>query len=137
LVDEVLRGRDPRTVDWYVQPALLAETLAADRIGELVELLERLLTAPFRTGKTITVGFGLVVRSANGVGSRFRATTNHMEDAAHGPNGPRNAVYHCDLLSERDGLWMGGMNQNWLILHNRFVVERGRAFSPKPQVSTT
>jgi hypothetical protein len=34
-----------------------------------------------RTGKTITVGFGLVVRSANGVGSRFRATTNHMEDA--------------------------------------------------------
>jgi hypothetical protein len=35
----------------------------------------------FRTGKTITVGFGLVVRNANGVGSRFRATINHMEDA--------------------------------------------------------
>jgi hypothetical protein len=34
-----------------------------------------------RTGKTITVGFGLVLRSANGVGSRFRATTNHMEHA--------------------------------------------------------
>jgi hypothetical protein len=35
-----------------------------------------------RTGKTITVGFGLVVRNANGVGSRFRATASHMEDAS-------------------------------------------------------
>jgi hypothetical protein len=32
----------------------------------------------FRTGKTVTVGFGLVLRSANGVGSRFRATTNRV-----------------------------------------------------------
>ena len=46
-------------------------------------------------------------------------------DAAHGPNGPRNCVYNCDVLSQRDGLWMGGMNENWLILHNRFVVEKG------------
>jgi hypothetical protein len=35
----------------------------------------------FRTGKKISVGLGLVARDANGVGSRFRATTNHMEDA--------------------------------------------------------
>jgi hypothetical protein len=35
-----------------------------------------------RTGKTITVGFGLLVRNANGVGSRFRATASHMEDAS-------------------------------------------------------
>jgi hypothetical protein len=34
-----------------------------------------------RTGKTISVGLSLVARDANGVGSRFRATTNHMEDA--------------------------------------------------------
>jgi hypothetical protein len=30
----------------------------------------------------MTVGFGLVVRNASGVGSRFRATTNHMENAS-------------------------------------------------------
>jgi hypothetical protein len=33
-----------------------------------------------RTGKEITVGFVLVGRSANGVGSRFRATIRHLED---------------------------------------------------------
>lgn len=47
------------------------------------------------------------------------------EDTAHGPNGPRNVVYRCDVSSQRDGLWMGGMNENWLILYNRFVVDKG------------
>ena len=47
-------------------------------------------------------------------------------DAAHGPNGPRNVVYNCDVSSPKAGLWMGGMNENWLILYNRFVVERGQ-----------
>ncbi len=47
------------------------------------------------------------------------------EDTAHGPNGPRNVVYNCDISSPSTGLWMGGMNENWLILHNRFVVESG------------
>ena len=46
------------------------------------------------------------------------------QDRAHGPNGPRNVVYNCDVSSPRAGLWMGGMNEAWLILHNRFVVER-------------
>jgi len=46
-------------------------------------------------------------------------------DTAHGPNGPRNVVYNCDIRSQRTGLWMGGMNENWLVLHNRFVVDRG------------
>jgi len=46
-------------------------------------------------------------------------------DTAHGPNGPRNVVYNCDVRSQRTGLWMGGMNECWLILHNRFVVDRG------------
>jgi hypothetical protein len=44
------------------------------------------IVAPLRTGKTTTVGFGLQVRNGNGVdgngvGSHFRATTSHMEDA--------------------------------------------------------
>ncbi len=47
-------------------------------------------------------------------------------DTAHGPNGPRNVVYNCDVTSPKAGLWMGGMNENWLILYNRFVVERGQ-----------
>ena len=47
-------------------------------------------------------------------------------DTAHGPNGPRNVVYNCDVKSPKTGLWMGGMNENWIILHDRFVVEKGQ-----------
>jgi len=47
------------------------------------------------------------------------------EDDAHGPNGPRNVVYNCDISSPKVGLWMGGMNEGWLILYNRFVVGSG------------
>lgn len=46
-------------------------------------------------------------------------------DQAHGPEGPRNVIYHCDFTAPKTGLWMGGMNENWLILHNRFVVDGG------------
>ena len=47
------------------------------------------------------------------------------EDKAHGPEGPRNVVYNCDIRSAKTGLWMGGMNENWLILYNRFLVGSG------------
>ena len=53
-------------------------------------------------------------------------------DTAHGPNGPRNCVYNCDITSARDGLWMGGMNEGWLILHNRFRVARGPGVVARP-----
>ena len=53
------------------------------------------------------------------------------EDTAHGPNGPRNVVYNCDISSPRAGLWMGGMNENWLILYNRFQVESESAVFAK------
>ena len=53
------------------------------------------------------------------------------QDTAHGPNGPRNVVYNCDVNSERAGLWMGGMNENWLVLHNRFIVDKGPGVSAK------
>lgn len=53
------------------------------------------------------------------------------EDEGHGPNGPRNVVYNCNITSSKVGLWMGGMNENWLILHNRFVVGRGPAILAK------
>ncbi|HPA18120.1 MAG TPA: glycosyl hydrolase family 28-related protein [Verrucomicrobiae bacterium] len=47
------------------------------------------------------------------------------EDTAHGPNGPRNVVYNCDFNSPKAGLWMGGMNEGWIIAYNRFVVGEG------------
>jgi len=56
---------------------------------------------------------------------RYGAWGSPPNDRAHGPNGPRNVVYNCDIRSPRTGLWMGGMNENWLILHNRFIVGSG------------
>ena len=46
-------------------------------------------------------------------------------------DGPRNVVYNCDVSSPRAGVWMGGMNENWLILYNRFVVEKGQGVFAK------
>jgi len=64
-----------------------------------------------------------LVRGHGGYGYGMWASP--PEDKAHGPNGPRNVVYNCDVSSQRAGLWMGGMNENWLILNNRFVVDKG------------
>jgi hypothetical protein len=47
------------------------------------------------------------------------------EDGSHGPNGPRNVVYNCDVSSIADGVWLGGMNENWIFRYNRFVVGKG------------
>lgn len=69
------------------------------------------------------------VRGHGGYGFGFWASP--PEDTAHGPNGPRNVVYNCDISSVRAGLWMGGMNENWLILHNRFIVEEGQGVFAK------
>ncbi len=67
-----------------------------------------------------------VVESVRGNGGYgYGMWASPPRDTAHGPNGPRNAVYNCDISSQRAGLWMGGMNENWLILHNRFVVDSG------------
>jgi hypothetical protein len=63
------------------------------------------------------------VRGHGGYG--FGMWASPPEDSAHGPNGPRNVVYNCDVSSEKTGVWMGGMNENWLIVYSRFVVERG------------
>lgn len=73
-----------------------------------------------------------VVVSRRGSGAYgYGMWSSPPEDDAHGPNGPRNAVYNCDILSERAGLWMGGMNENWLIVYNRFVVEQGHGVFAK------
>lgn len=46
---------------------------------------------------------------------------------SHGPQGPRNVVYNNDFTAPRDGLHMLGGNEAWIIRHNRFVLEKGRA----------
>ena len=70
-----------------------------------------------------------VITSRRGHGSYgFGLWGSPPNDAAHGPNGPRNVVYNCDVKSQKDGLWMGGMNEGWLILHNRFDVKKGAGF---------
>lgn len=67
-----------------------------------------------------------VIESKRGYGSYgFGLWASPPEDNAHGPNGPRNVVYNCIISSERTGLWMGGMNENWLIVYNRFDVQKG------------
>ncbi len=67
-----------------------------------------------------------IVESATGHGGYgYGMWASPPEDSAHGPNGPRNVVYNCDIRSPKTGLWMGGMNENWLILYNRFCVGKG------------
>jgi len=58
-------------------------------------------------------------------GYGFGMWASPPEDNAHGPNGPRNVIYNCDVSSPLTGLWMGGMNENWLVLYNRFEVAVG------------
>ena len=73
-----------------------------------------------------------VVESTKGNGGYgFGMWASPPEDTAHGPNGPRNCVYNCDVRSPKAGLWMGGMNENWLILYNRFQVETGHGVMAK------
>lgn len=73
-----------------------------------------------------------VIESVRGNGGYgYGMWASPPQDAAHGPNGPRNVVYNCDVSSERAGLWMGGMNENWLILYSRFVVDNGPGVSAK------
>lgn len=48
----------------------------------------------------------------------------------HGPQGPRNVVYNCDVQVLRAagndmGFLMQGMNEHWLVVYNRFVVKKG------------
>ena len=73
-----------------------------------------------------------VITSVMGHGGYgFGMWASPPEDKAHGPNGPRNVVYNCDVSSEKTGVWMGGMNENWLIVYSRFVVERGQGVFAK------
>ncbi len=65
-------------------------------------------------------------KAFGGYGYAFFASA--PEDGAHGPNGPRNVIYNCDAYSIGTGVWLGGMNENWIFAYNRFRVKQGSAF---------
>lgn len=64
-----------------------------------------------------------------GGGYGYGMYTTGSSDKSHGPNGPRNVVYNCDVVSPWDGVWGRGASENWLFLHNRFVVGNGPGFA--------
>lgn len=69
----------------------------------------------------------VVIRSGtNGGGYGFGLFSTSPDDVAHGPIGPRNVVYRCDIRSPKDGLILNGMNEGWIIAYNRFDIERGK-----------
>jgi hypothetical protein len=71
-----------------------------------------------------------VIESVRGHGGYgYGMWASPPQDTAHGPNGPRNVVYNCDVSSPKAGVWMGGMNENWLILYSRFIVDNGPGIS--------
>ncbi len=70
-----------------------------------------------------------VIRSRRGTGSYGHAAyATGSDDPGHGPNGPRNVVYHCDLSGQTDGVVLHGVNENWIFAHNRIEVEKGAGF---------
>jgi len=75
---------------------------------------------------------GLIVESSQDGGSYGNGMwASGPEDTGHGPNGPRNVIYNCNITSTKTGMWLGGMNEAWLVLYNRFVVGRGPAILAK------
>ena len=64
--------------------------------------------------------------SENG-GYGFGIFSSGPSSPEHGPEGPRNVIYHNDVTSPGTGLIMLGGNENWLVLHNRFHIDTGNA----------
>ncbi len=52
----------------------------------------------------------------------FGMFSTSSNDKEHGPNGPRNVVYNCDISSYRDGVYGRGASENWIFVNNRFRV---------------
>ncbi len=58
-------------------------------------------------------------------------------DNAHGPNGPRNVVWHCDADVFDAGVKLTGNNENWMFLYNRFVARRGHGIRLEDNAADT
>lgn len=49
-------------------------------------------------------------------------------DTIHGPNGPRNVVYNCDVSSDKAAVYARGASEGWIFAYNRFVTEEDVGF---------
>ncbi len=47
------------------------------------------------------------------------------DDTMHGYIGPRNVMYNCRTESFAGGVYMGGPNQNWMLMYNSFKTKKG------------
>lgn len=72
-------------------------------------LYENCIIGP--TGPYGSYGFGMYVTDSS--------------DTTHGPNGPRNVVYNCDVDSAKDGVYARGATEGWIFVHNRFRIGQG------------
>lgn len=71
-----------------------------------------------------------VIESSYNNGSYgFGVYSSAPEAGAHGPTGPRNVIYNCDITSPSIGFRMGGMNENTIVVYNRFSVGKGPAIT--------
>lgn len=61
----------------------------------------------------------------NSYGYAFYSTPNN--DSQHGPNGPRNVIYNCQSDSLFPAFYLGGMNQQWMLMYNTATVQDGPA----------
>ena len=62
-------------------------------------------------------------RRYSSYGYAFYSTPS--DDSMHGSNGPFNVIYNCESTSLKSAVYLGGMNRNWRIVYNRFLVEKG------------
>ena len=75
--------------------------------------------------------FSATADDAENGGYGFGIFASGPSSPEHGPQGPRNVIYHNDVVSPGTGLMMLGGNENWLVLYNRFRVESGNAIVGK------
>ncbi len=68
----------------------------------------------------------IISRRGNGsYGFGFFAQSSEAD--IHGPQGPRNVLYNNDVTSDEAGLWLGGSNEGYLFVYNRFIAKNGPA----------
>ncbi|MEO0797132.1 MAG: right-handed parallel beta-helix repeat-containing protein [Verrucomicrobiota bacterium] len=53
----------------------------------------------------------------------FGMFSSASHTTSNGPNGPRNVVYNCDVISDKDGVYGRGGSENWIFIHNRFQIQ--------------
>ncbi|MBL8993730.1 MAG: hypothetical protein JNM63_10340, partial [Spirochaetia bacterium] len=72
------------------------------------------------------------LRSKQGNGSYgFGIYTQQPEADIHGPLGPRNVVWNCDVESDMPSVWCGGSTEAWIFAYNRLVTKSGPAIFAK------